>query len=171
MLLFDPFEYTLLMFVDLCCFSQQYTYIYDHLADFPASRSPCSRTHDFLFGRTNLWTQSWDSSWEFLTSWSMPGFGGTRSSFEFYEANHFSGTISTGLDWFGNSKKDMDFIDVLTIVNPFVTVVTLLCTMWCLLAGSWDSCSWSQTFARHVLVGGDWNMTFIFPYIGNNHPN
>ena len=21
------------------------------------------------------------------------------------------------------------------------------------------------------LVGGDWNMTFIFPYIGNNHPN
>ena len=21
------------------------------------------------------------------------------------------------------------------------------------------------------LVGGDWNMTFIFPSIGNNHPN
>ena len=21
------------------------------------------------------------------------------------------------------------------------------------------------------LVGGDWNMNFIFPYIGNNHPN
>ena len=21
------------------------------------------------------------------------------------------------------------------------------------------------------LVGGDWNMTFIFPYIGNIHPN
>ena len=21
------------------------------------------------------------------------------------------------------------------------------------------------------LVGGDWNMTFIFPYIGDNHPN
>ena len=21
------------------------------------------------------------------------------------------------------------------------------------------------------LVGGDWNMTFIFPYVGNNHPN
>ena len=21
------------------------------------------------------------------------------------------------------------------------------------------------------LVGGDWNMTLIFPYIGNNHPN
>ena len=21
------------------------------------------------------------------------------------------------------------------------------------------------------LIGGDWNMTFICPYIGNNHPN
>ena len=21
------------------------------------------------------------------------------------------------------------------------------------------------------LVGGDWNITFIFPYIGTNHPN
>ena len=21
------------------------------------------------------------------------------------------------------------------------------------------------------LGGGDWNMTFIFPYLGNNHPN
>ena len=24
---------------------------------------------------------------------------------------------------------------------------------------------------RDLLVGGDWNMTCIFPYIGNNHPN
>ena len=25
---------------------------------------------------------------------------------------------------------------------------------------------------EHVFsAGGDWNMTFIFPYIGNNHPN
>ena len=23
----------------------------------------------------------------------------------------------------------------------------------------------------HLLVGGDWNMTFIFPYTGDNHPN
>ena len=23
---------------------------------------------------------------------------------------------------------------------------------------------------RWFLVGGDWNMTFIFPYIQNNHP-
>ena len=22
-----------------------------------------------------------------------------------------------------------------------------------------------------ILVGGDWNMNFIFPYTGNNHPN
>ena len=32
--------------------------------------------------------------------------------------------------------------------------------------------SWSlwQNRIRQYLVGGDWNMTFIFPYIGNNHP-
>ena len=24
---------------------------------------------------------------------------------------------------------------------------------------------------EHLLVGGDWNMNFVFLYIGNNHPN
>ena len=24
---------------------------------------------------------------------------------------------------------------------------------------------------KRYLVGGDWNMAFIFPYIGNHHPN
>ena len=30
---------------------------------------------------------------------------------------------------------------------------------------------WSHDCWIHNLVGGDWNMTFIFPYIENNHPN
>ena len=29
----------------------------------------------------------------------------------------------------------------------------------------------AATLEEHKLVGGDWNMTFIFPYIGNNPPN
>ena len=29
----------------------------------------------------------------------------------------------------------------------------------------------SSEWFRILLVGGDWNMTFIFPYIGKNHPN
>ena len=29
----------------------------------------------------------------------------------------------------------------------------------------------AQTDHLKDLVGGDWNMTFIFPYIGDNHPN
>ena len=39
-------------------------------------------------------------------------------------------------------------------------------------------CSENRCFASEIggfvqlkLVGGDWNMTLIFPYIGNNHPN
>ena len=28
-----------------------------------------------------------------------------------------------------------------------------------------------QACLYDFLVGGDWNMTFIFPYTGNNHPN
>ena len=28
----------------------------------------------------------------------------------------------------------------------------------------------SITWEIPILVGGDWNMTFISPYIGNNHP-
>ena len=33
-----------------------------------------------------------------------------------------------------------------------------------LIKSSWSYVKWD-------LVGGDWNMTFIFPYIGNSHPN
>ena len=29
----------------------------------------------------------------------------------------------------------------------------------------------SLSIYTHLLVGGDWNMNVIFPYIGNNHPN
>ena len=34
----------------------------------------------------------------------------------------------------------------------------------------WDS-SHPKLQRKGQLVGGDWNMTFIFPYIGNSHPN
>ena len=33
------------------------------------------------------------------------------------------------------------------------------------------SCLAKKFWTRLYLVGGDWNMTFIFPYIGNNHSN
>ena len=39
-----------------------------------------------------------------------------------------------------------------------------------------NPCCIPSSAERYRLVGGDWNMTFIFPYIvfpyiGNNHPN
>ena len=37
---------------------------------------------------------------------------------------------------------------------------------------AWSLASTLRDSNCHILVGGDWNITFIFPYVGNKkHPN